>query len=549
MIKVTLDPKVLAALTLAFPKPENSAANAIEKYRVLLEELLSNAVQLGRSTYEIKLKLYSIPVEALSAKGPHIGSLKNGTRVRLHRWLEQNNLSLIKNVERGTSQNKIWSKVSLTKLMTIEDVISNSLNAIKTSTNTKKIDSLLTGDDQTNSELFDFLYPDYYKLTPAKRAEIYEPVPINIKSLLNYIVWLNTKSRKYKKEQKQEILRQATTILCIAKHTKKQLDALAKKQQPNLSSASLRRNKPVESIFFQRQKPSVFGRTYYKGTSVQNVNKELRSAMLGDCWEYDIRGSVVCWKLGIAIDICAEQAAYRKKFFASIWYLEDKNGFVADIIRSTFDSKSNVKPEQQKEYVKKAITALSFGARAQAKGWRARGGEWVNPALAEIIMDVNERNRFVNCYTVKHFIQEQIEIDAFIYKMVAAENPALLLKPYLRTEKSPSKSKIVAYFYQRSETLIMKNVEKVLLKNGRKIIARIHDAFVVKNKLSVDLQDEIEYAMQLSDGNPFWKLKATELKAYKSNFHDVRVEELAHRNRMKQAQKDAASGVTHRAIM
>ena len=49
--------------------------------------------------------------------------------------------------------------------------------------------------------------------------------------------------------------------------------------------------------YLQRKKPSAFGRLYYEGVSVQNINKELRRAVLGNCWEYDIRSSVVAWKM------------------------------------------------------------------------------------------------------------------------------------------------------------------------------------------------------------------------------------------------------------
>jgi len=51
--------------------------------------------------------------------------------------------------------------------------------------------------------------------------------------------------------------------------------------------------KDKDGKYYQRKLPSDFGRTYYSGTSVQNVNKELRRAMLGNSWEYDIRSSVV----------------------------------------------------------------------------------------------------------------------------------------------------------------------------------------------------------------------------------------------------------------
>lgn len=76
----------------------------------------------------------------------------------------------------------------------------------------------------------------------------------------------------------------------------------------------------MDGYYVQRKKPSAFGRMYYEGVSVQNINKDLRSAVLGDCWEYDIRSSVVAWKMGwakailtpvVKVRTCAECSAPR----------------------------------------------------------------------------------------------------------------------------------------------------------------------------------------------------------------------------------------------
>jgi hypothetical protein len=68
--------------------------------------------------------------------------------------------------------------------------------------------------------------------------------------------------------------------------------------------------------------------------------------------------------------------------------------------------------------------------------------------------------------------------------------------------------------YQKSETQVMEVAYRVLDKHGIKPIARIHDAFVVRNKLSIDLRDEIMHEMHDSTHNSHWALKPTRLAGF-----------------------------------
>ena len=88
---------------------------------------------------------------------------------------------------------------------------------------------------------------------------------------------------------------------------------------------------------------SLFGRMYYEGTSVQNINKELRRAVLGNCFEYDIRSSVVAWKMGWAkqyIDAYGQGKDLRKVFSATLNFLEDKADFMGTVQYFTFGDDS-----------------------------------------------------------------------------------------------------------------------------------------------------------------------------------------------------------------
>ena len=69
--------------------------------------------------------------------------------------------------------------------------------------------------------------------------------------------------------------------------------------------------------------------------------------------------------------------------------------------------------------------------------------------------------------------------------------------------------------YQHAEVQVMQTAIEVLARYNIKPVALIHDAIVVRNKLSVDLREEIRCAIQSSTGNKFWSLKPTQLDGFR----------------------------------
>ena len=53
MFTLKINPIVLRRLQTAFPKPKRCAEKKLEKYRVLLEDLLFKAIQRGRDPYDL----------------------------------------------------------------------------------------------------------------------------------------------------------------------------------------------------------------------------------------------------------------------------------------------------------------------------------------------------------------------------------------------------------------------------------------------------------------------------------------------------------------
>lgn len=507
MIKLTVDASVLNALKAAFPKPERAAQRALDKYVETVELMLFESMQHQQTLQNKKLGLFSISLQQLANRGGQIGSKKT----RMHSWLKANNLEIIETVELGNKFTGQVSQVKLSKLATMTNTLDRDKNILKSDLSNQEFDAYLSGNDADNWAIFNLLYPDYkFTWTATKTNLFFDELPVDQKSLKGYIDWLVNDANLISKAKIDTYLRQALIILAIA--------------QVN------------SGVFLQRKKPSSFGRMYYEGISVQSINKEMRRSVLGNCWEYDIRSSVVAWKMGFALEFLHANGItqnVREVFKSSVSFLEDKADFMATVRYFTFPASSNVPRDLQIPLLKQAFTALSFGARLSANGWVDSSGQWTNPALRTILKNDEDRNRFITDSSVTAFIKEQRCLDNYLYESVKKISPKMLERPDLKTPSSrTSKSKVLALLYQHSETQVMDIVCDVARQYGHTPIARVHDAIFFKQRLGVDLKTEIEYQMQQITDNPFWHLTPKKLERYQLKNRDAIKEELEHKKRM-----------------
>ena len=512
MIKLTVDPQVLISLQQAFPLPVNSAARALNKYLSAIEGLIFNAIQRGITPDQRKFKLFAIPLHELANRGGRIGKGK----VRLHKWLKENKLEIVQKVENGDKFRGEYSLVKLSKLAAISGQLTVSAKQIDEIKSDSELDRYLTGEVSDNLAVFKHLYPE---LDPAQSVHEmlgqFDIAPIDIESLKSFIVWLSDRTNFAASDKLAQSLIHAKTILAVASVT--------------------------GGIYPQRRKPSLFGRTYYEGVSVQNVHKELRRAILGDCWEYDIRSSVVSWKMGFARRLLQDAGLtpdVRRQFPATSLYLEDKADFMSTVRYFTFEGNVSLTPEFQFGLIKQALTAISFGAKILAKGWTDSTGNWNNPALVEILQNSLERDRFLSDPTVKAFTAEQKALDQYLFDLVKLEAPELLDLEILKTQSGRvSKSKTVSYLYQHAETQAIDIVLNYAWQHGHKPIARVHDAIFFRNRLGVDLKSEIEHCLQQHTGNPFWYLTPKQIKRYNPISIDAVIEEQIHRQRIAEEER------------
>ena len=169
------------------------------------------------------------------------------------------------------------STVKLSSLVTMNDAM--DLQTLKKKT-VNELDKLLNDKSLTDVDLFFRMFPDFATFNQQYIQANYDLCPINTKSLKQFIVWVSLRANKLNAVEKQMMLRQANMVLRVA----------------NGGS----------DVLPMKKKLSPFGRTYYEGTSVQSVHRTLREGMLGKCYEYDLRTSVIAWKMGFA-QLCYQQ--------------------------------------------------------------------------------------------------------------------------------------------------------------------------------------------------------------------------------------------------
>ncbi|NBX71180.1 MAG: hypothetical protein EBQ98_04655, partial [Actinobacteria bacterium] len=398
-----------------------------------LELLVFASLNRGRTPEQQKFNLFGVSLELLANKGGRIGKAKT----RVHQWLRENNLALVKTVVQGTTQSRKVSDVKLTDLVTFTNLLETKPESMNAEIAANEIDAYLTGDSEANEELCALLYPDLADLnTEEQILERFDLLRVNTKSLANYIEWLSTQATKVTAIRKSTALHQARVVLGVAT--------------------------VYDGCYLQRKKPSQFGRMYYEGISVQNVNRELRRAILGDCWEYDIRSSVITWKMGFALDCLRSQQelepeAVRSEFRSTLAYIEDRDDFMTTVRRSVFsDPEVTTSADFQKQLLKQAFTAISFGARATSCGWSDGSGGIKNSALVDILRNADQRRKFLADPCVRDFIREQNTLDKYIFGLFKSQRPDLLKLPDLQTPSGrPSRNRVLAYLYQHDETRVI----------------------------------------------------------------------------------------------
>jgi hypothetical protein len=496
MIKLIVDPIVLTTLKRAMPKTKK-AEDALEKYINKLQlhidkSLMSDLGGLYRKTSLLYLSTHSLALD--------VGQFTiDGKKQYLHQWLEAHKVNLIYVKEVG-EKNKNSSLIGLTNLVTINDAM--DLQTLKKKS-INELDQLLKDITLDDEDLYLRLFPDFVNPNKQYILAKYDFCPINIKSLEQFIYWASLRANKITDANRQLMLRQAEIILRVAKGG--------------------------DGEFPMKKNPSPFGRTYYEATSVQSVHRKLREGMLGKCYEYDLRISVISWKMGFA-KLCYQQMktqnTFQQEFSACLDYIKDKKKFREQVRMETFGSSSHIDAELQINLVKEALTAISFGARMTTQGWINQSGEAFNPAIVKIFKDKQARDGFISSNFVRKLLAEQKVLDKFIYNFYTSNDPSLLTNPIFQSNSGrPNAKKIMSLLYQSAETKVMDIVAEEVKLLGKNVLARVHDAIFIDTKLSNYDRQNIEFKVRDITGIDYLAIDEEKLNGFRGVSALVKKEE------------------------
>lgn len=487
MIKLHVNPIVLSKLSVAFPSPAGSAQKQLNKYVATLEAFLNRAV-LWKDGHHAAFKWYSISTHRLSQQGGSIGSTP---QIRIHKWLNDNNLSLIKPFIPGDALTGKVSKVLLSDLVEVDDLVQSVMKT------PESLDDLVNRFMTMCPEVFikahlTDLYDDL--LNNRNIGMLYDTFPVDSKSLERFISWIPNATR-----------------FSYAKKYHHLTNALIIKISSQL----------CEGVFYQKKKPSIFGRTYYAGVSVQNIHKTLRKAVLGKCCEYDIESSVMAFKMGFAAECYASLKPKDKirtldeTFKCTISLIRDKKRIREEICQEVFGDDLSLSLDKKMDCVKTGLTAIGFGAKARLQGWYVSDNEVQRPAINEIFENIDCRRRFVESPFVKALMVEQGLLDKVIYTNTIATNRHLLTQSeFLNSKGKPIKNKVLSFAYQTGETKVMNEFRRLAVEWNNVVIANVHDAVFLEHKLIPSRRSYIQETIRLDFNNPYWTFDEKEMTGF-----------------------------------
>jgi hypothetical protein len=443
----------------AFPRyTQEKAEKKLFKYIKTLERLMRRS-KLNKQHKRKNQKTYELEARILWDKTGQLGTEKK----RVHQWLIENRVPLVINTSISQKPTKELAKFRTTSLLTVKN---ESLLDLLRSMSPTEFDYFLSNPSQDDiDEINDYL-KEFRSLSIAEQDEQYDIVQVDIESLKNYLKKLANKKVFIEYFKQEADADSAEYILRIAQLNNGQLPQLKFK--------------------------SDFGRNYYKNLSVQTVSKRVREAFLGDSWEYDCKSCSASWKMAFAREWHDSKKRPSKSFEDSVCgltlYLEYKSEFFDEVIDRTYLAEYPYSHEHKISVIKEAMTAIGFGAKLTMGSWKASDGEIKSSSLLQVFEeDTTLLHRFIDCTIVREYNDEQSNLNKFIVDKFSTDSmwiAELEASRKNRNRKPYKQNQKISWLFQHAETLMMDIVRDELQKLGKTVLANVHDAIVVRERLT-----------------------------------------------------------------
>lgn len=187
MIRLDVDNSVLEALKIAVPK-HDTAKYHLDNYVTNLEKELNISVSRGRTVEAWRFDCYEIPLTNVQENGGHqIWALNSW---RLHRWLRENNLSLVEDQKNLRKANNLSKQISLIKFTSLVKLVDQDSLPRLRAMNATELTQHLSHPTFEDIELYQEQIDEVNQLPIANQQLDYDFAEIDVNSLKNYILKL-----------------------------------------------------------------------------------------------------------------------------------------------------------------------------------------------------------------------------------------------------------------------------------------------------------------------------------------------------------------------
>ena len=257
-----------------------------------------------------------------------------------------------------------------------------------------------------------------------------------------------------------------------------------------------------------------YGRLYITGpNNLQGMKKRVREAALGECYRYDIKASVFSYM------IWTIRGNNRKPYLPYMIAVTEDAKTVRQTLAKDCLTITNASIEAKIQFVKKAITAISFGL------------DVYNPwgKLSDIILQPDDRERFI-----QHEIIQGLLAEIQLYKIIIKHK--YKQKEYKNAIKFiPRKTlgHICAYDYQSTEA---QGIQTVIKETGIDPLLIVHDCLYTKKPMPKDASIYLQDIM-----GPYAKFEVKHIPVWvdRTTWDQTELDVEIHKQRIQQEEQQA----------
>ena len=206
------------------------------------------------------------------------------------------------------------------------------------------------------------------------------------------------------------------------------------------------------------------------------------------------------------------KVSFDDSYIAMTLYLQYKSEFFEEAIKNTFELLP-YSHDYKTSVIKEAMTAIGFGAKLTVGSYTANDGEIKFSSLFEVFDEkMTLLRRFIECVIVREYCDEQAILNKYIVNKFSSDATWLSDMEASRIKRKRTaykSSQKISWLYQHAETRMMNIVRDMLKTLGKTVLANVHDAIVVRERLTDSERLAIENTVRDSTKVQYFTLGET----------------------------------------